>query len=126
MDARDVVRLTAACRVTMGAAFLAYPPLTMRAWLGRDASRPTATLLARALGARDMVIGAGTLTTLGERSSLRRWLAAALAADAADLAVTYAERDALPAAGRALVLAIAGGAVGLGVLSLAALGRRES
>lgn len=121
MNARDIARLSAAARVAFGAGFIAYPPLTMRGWIGRDASRPSAVLLARALGARDLVLGAGTLASLADRSALRRWLAAGLVADGTDFAVTLAERDALPAAGRVMVLAIAGGAVALGAYTLAAL-----
>jgi len=86
----------------------------MRPWLGRDADRPAVRLLARALGARDLVLGVGTLSALGDRRSLRRWLHAALVADAADFAVTLLEGQHLPRRGRQLVLAIAGAGVALG------------
>ena len=51
MEARAIARFTGACRVAIGAGFIAYPPLSMRPWLGRDASRASAVLLSRALGA---------------------------------------------------------------------------
>jgi hypothetical protein len=121
MSARALARFMAASRVAIGAGFVVQPGLAMRPWLGREASRPATVLLARALGARDLVLAAGALSALGERDSLRRWLAAALVADGTDFAVTLAARDELPPRGRALVLAIAGTAVGLGALALVTL-----
>lgn len=121
MDPRAIARFMAACRIAIGAGFVAYPPLSMRPWLGRDASRPSAVLLARALGARDLVLAAGTLASIPNTAALRRWLAGALVADGADLAVTLAAGDAVPAAGRALVLSIAGVAVALGAAAVASL-----
>ena len=124
MDARTIARFTAGCRVAIGAAFVAYPPLSMRTWLGRDAARPTAVVLARALGARDVVLGAGTLASIGDEHQLQRWLAAATVADGVDLAATLAAGDALPAAGRAVIASVAAPAVALGVAALAMLRRR--
>jgi len=121
VDARAIARFTAAGRVAIGAGFVAYPGLSMRPWLGRDASRASAMLLARALGARDLVLGAGTFGSLSDTPALRRWLTAALVADGADLAATLAAGDAIPAAGRALVLSIAAVAVGLGAAAVASL-----
>ena len=123
MGARDLARFTAICRVAIGAGFLAYPPLSMRSWIGRDARRPGAVLLARALGARDLVIGVGTLASLADREALAAWLRGALAADATDLALTLAGGDAVPPRGRILVSAIAGGGVALGAAALATLER---
>ena len=120
MRARELARFTAACRIAIGSGFVAHPGLAMRPWLGRDAGRPAVRLLARALGARDLVLGVGTLAALEDRPSLRRWLRAALVADAADFLVTLLERRHLPSGGRELVLAIAAGAVALG--AVAALG----
>lgn len=123
MSARDLARFTALARVAIGGAFLAYPPWFMRPWIGADARRPGAVLLARAVGARDLVLAAGTLANLSAgASNLRPWLCGALAADATDLALTLADSgSAVPAAGRVLVSAVAAGGVGLGAASLALL-----
>ena len=88
----------------------------MRPWLGRDAALPGVRLLARALGARDIVLAVGTLTAADD--TLPRWLTGALAADATDLAVTVAGRDHLPRGGRELVMAIAATAVALGAVAI--------
>ena len=89
----------------------------MRAWIGREAQRPPTRLLVRALGARDVVLGVGTIAAAG--SDRRRWLTGSLVADAADLALTLAAREHLPRGGRTLVAAIAGGGVVLGAAALA-------
>ena len=120
MDERPIARFTAAGRVAIGVGFVAHPALAIRPWLGADARRPAVRLLSRALGARDLVLGIGTLATLEDRAALQRWLRAALVADATDFLVTLAERDALPRSGRALVLAVAGGAVAMGAAAVAA------
>jgi hypothetical protein len=125
MDERLIARFTAAGRIAVGAGFVAHPALAMRPWLGTEARKPVVRLLSRALGARDLVLGIGTLATLEDRPALQRWLQAALIADTTDFAVTLAERDHLPRSGRALVLAIAGGAVALGGAAVAA-GRRDT
>ena len=120
MSPRAIGRFTAVCRVAIGAAFIAQPELWMRPWIGRDADRPTARLLARALGARDVVLGLGTL-----QSGDRRWLAAALAADTADLLLTLAEREHLPRYGRGLVSVVAGAGVALGAGAIWSAARTE-
>lgn len=104
---------TAICRIAIGGGFLAQPKLSMRPWIGRDARRPSAQLLARALGTRDLVLGIGTLGA-DEPRSLRRWLMAALVADAADLLLTIGAGEQLPRRGRTLVSMIAGAGVLLG------------
>jgi hypothetical protein len=123
VSARELARFTAICRLAIGAGFVAYPPLSMRVWVGDDARRPSAVLLARALGARDLIIGAGTLAHLGDERALAAWLRGALAADAADLLLTLLGRDAVPRHGRPLVSSIAAGGVALGAAALATLER---
>lgn len=89
----------------------------MRPWIGLDARRPSSRLLARALGARDLALGLGTLASTGR--DRRRWLVAALLADGADLLLTLGAREQLPQRGAALVSLIAGAGVGLGAVAAA-------
>ena len=122
MKGRDLASFTTACRFAIGAAFVACPQLTMRPWIGANARRPGAVLLARALGARDLVLAAGTLAALGGGGdALRPWLRGALAADAVDLVLTLAAGDQLPPRGRALVSTIAAGGVVIGAAALLTL-----
>jgi hypothetical protein len=68
-----------------------------------------------------VIIALGTLT-VPDRAALRRWVMSGLIADAADLTLTVAARDRLPRRGSALVSAIAGGGVALGVAAVVQLG----
>ena len=113
-----LARLTAAGRIAVGAGMLLNPRLSMRTWVGRDSDLVSARVLTRALGARDLMLGAGTMASLEAGEGTERWLHAALVGDATDLLVSVANRRELPRGGRDLVIAIAGTAVVLGVKAL--------
>ena len=117
MKADALARLTAIGRIAIGGAFLVRPESGMRPWIGRDARTPGAQLVARALGARDLVLGVGTLAA--DRRSVRSWLTGALVADTADLLLTVAGADHVPPRGRLLVAGLAGGGVVLGAAAIA-------
>jgi hypothetical protein len=117
----DVARFTAACRIAIGAGLLAAPRLAARLWVGGHSRETSARLFARAVGARDVAIGAGTLLALAEGAPARRWLQAGLLADATDLGATLAAGRELPPAARALVASIAGTATLLGLRLVTAL-----
>jgi hypothetical protein len=119
MDAVVIARVVAAGRIGFGVALVAAPERVTSAWLGADATRPGTHVVTRGLGARDLALGAGALTV--PESQLRPWVAAAIAADAADLIATVAAGDALPLAGRILVGAVAAAGAALGVAALAGL-----
>jgi hypothetical protein len=104
--------------MAVGAGFLLNPSLSMRTWLGRDSDLVSARVLTRALGARDLMLGAGTMASLEAGEGAERWLHAALVGDATDLLVTLAHRRELPRGGRKLVIAVAASAVALGVKAL--------
>jgi hypothetical protein len=120
MNAAHVARLVAAGRIGFGIALVAAPERVTSPWLGSDAGHVGTQVVTRGLGARDVALGVGAL--LAPSSQLRPWVAAAIAADAADLGGTLAAGDALPLAGRALVGAVASAGVILGAISLAGLG----
>ena len=75
--------------------------------------------MARAMGARDLVLGLGVLTS----PDIRAWAAAGAVADALDAAATVGAFAALPRRGRLLVLASAAGAAAAGGLAIKALAR---
>jgi len=104
---RDVARLIAGGRIAIGAGLLLAPRLATRPWIGADAGRPGAKVLARAMGARDLVIGAIALHTLGNAQVAPRWQKAGAAVDAVDLAATLAARRELPRGGVVLVVVMA-------------------
>ena len=120
MDPRLVARLMSAGRAAIGVLAIADPTRALEPWIGVDASRGSARLLSRALGARDLVIAAGTLRTAGDADALRPWLAAGVLADAVDFTAT-AVADDIPFRGRAFVMALAGFAAAGGAVALAKL-----
>lgn len=114
VDPRAVARFIGIARVAIGAGLLAAPRLSAPVWVGRKGLTPAAKLFTRALAARDIAIGAGTLAG-GE---LRPWVLAGMAADATDLLATILERDDLPPTAIPLVVATAGLGVAAGAYAL--------
>jgi hypothetical protein len=101
--------LISLARFVFGVAFIAKPALMERAWIGKQARVPGALLLARAVGARDLVLGLGGLQAVTrEDGSARPWLAAGGICDAVDFGATWAAGRRIPRQARNGVLAIAG------------------
>jgi hypothetical protein len=112
-------------RFVFGVAFIAKPRLMERAWIGKQARLPGAQLLARAVGARDLVLGLGGLQAVArDDGSARPWMAAAGICDAVDFGATLAAGRTIPRQARAGVLAIA--AVFSLLSALAAVGTGRS
>jgi hypothetical protein len=114
-------------RLLFGVAFISKPELMERVWIGKEARLPGAQLLARAVGARDLALGAGGLQALarGDGSSARPWLAAAAVCDAVDFAATLGAGRGIPRDARNGVLVVAAGGSVLSAVAAAAAGRGE-
>jgi len=110
MRGRSVARALAVGRIAIGAGLLAAPRLTAGMWLGRAAAPPAVAPLARALGVREVVLGAMVLHVLDRPEVAARWLRAVSVCDVVDLAATVAARRSLPAPGVVLVGALASSA----------------
>src|SRR5258706_7602463 len=82
----------AAGRVALGLTALAWPSVLARPWVGAAADDLAARAFGRALGARDIALGLGALTTLqrpaAETGSARAWLAAGPLSDAPHVAAS--------------------------------------
>jgi len=116
--------LIATARIATGAALIAAPGRLGALWLGGDAARPGPRLALRALGARDVALGAGALATLGDATRLRRWVATAAICDLVDAASALATPStALPAGARRATAAMGGGGALAGALAYRALDR---
>ena len=111
--------LIAAGRIGFGAVLLASPERLTEAWIGREGAHPGPRVLARALGARDLVLGAGAISAPDD--SVLAWLVAALAADATDLIATVGAGDGLPLRGRIVVGGAALSGLAAGAAALAGL-----
>lgn len=111
-------------RLVFGIAFIAKPRLMERAWIGKQARVPGAQLLARAVGARDLVLGLGGLQAVArDDGSARPWMAAAGICDAVDFGATWAAGRTIPRQARTGVLAIAAVFSLLSALAAAGTGR---
>lgn len=121
MEPRTVATVHAAGRAVVGAALSAAPRVATAGWIGTDAARGPVTVVARALGVRDAVMGLGVLHTLADPDAAKPWIAACLVADAVDLAATLAVRDDLPPRGVLAVSVTAAGSMALGAWLLFAL-----
>ena len=122
MDAdthRKLARANGIGRAAIGTTLTVAPALATRGWIGdKAAAGPGGQVLGRALGIRDLVIGAGLLWALDRKEPAHAWLVAASAADAVDAAATLLNWNDLPKAGRIGILAIAAGsAVQMGFLA---------
>lgn len=84
MEDRDLARLLAWGRIGLGVAGALMPEKFVRLWTGRIASGFQMNMATRGLAVRDVAIGAGILHALDGDSSVRPWLQASAAADAAD------------------------------------------
>ncbi|MGH9036960.1 MAG: hypothetical protein ACRD0O_14450 [Acidimicrobiia bacterium] len=95
-------------RAGVGAAFLTLPRTTAAAWVGdATAAQPGVDVLARALGARELVLGAGLVLAVARGRPVKGWLMAGVVADVADAAVSVAAREELPRAKVIMVATVA-------------------
>ena len=110
MDLSNTARVLGAGRALIGAALLAAPGTVALRWLGEVSERPGAQVAISGVGARDLVLGLGTVWALGGRKrDVRPWLIASGIADMVDLTAALRFRKGLttPAVGE--TAAVAGG-----------------
>ena len=121
MDERKMAQLVGSLRLGIGAGLVIAPGFAGRVWVGPHADGPGAMVFARAIGARDMLLGARTLQSLRDATPVKHWLKLGFVADAADAAATaLAFRNLTPARKVAMPL-IAGAVAALGYLASEAL-----
>lgn len=111
MNASTLARVVAVSRLAFGLALFVAPTPAARGWLGRDAQRSGTRLAVRGLGARDVVLAVGTLASLDDRDTARRWLDATITADLSDVGAALLEsrgqREGRVAMGAGVALAAA-------------------
>jgi hypothetical protein len=114
----------AAGRVALGAVALAWPSVPARPWVGSAADDVAARVFGRALGARDLALGLGTLAALGRADGAGTWIAAGALSDALDVAASASCWGELPRLSRWLVVLSAGGAAVAGTAGAVAVLRQ--
>jgi hypothetical protein len=109
LSPRDAVRGLAIGRIVIGVALVLFPRLAGRLSIGDDGARTSVTVMGRALGIRDAVLGGMLLHTLSNPQVAQRWISTCGAIDAVDFTAAFLARDGLPAGKRLAFYAIAGG-----------------
>jgi len=105
-------------RVALGLGLIAAPERIGRSWIGPAATERSVEVLARAVGIRDIVLGAGAAAALlADGGSSRSWLLAQAGADAGDLVATVLAREVLPSVGVRATSALAGGSAAVTALA---------
>src|SRR5689334_23171925 len=114
VDQRQVVRVLAVARVGIGVAATVLPGTVGSLLFGPKADSGALRLVTRAFGARDVVLGLGTLRALDQDIDAAGWARASAASDAADAVAALIAARSVPAArallgaGSAVVAATAG------------------
>jgi len=108
---RTLAQLIALGRVGIGVTAVVAPTLMARPWIGAAAGTPSARLLARTMGGRDLALGIGALRALAlSDQEARPWVALGGMADLVDAAATVVAFGTLPRRGRWGILAVTVGA----------------
>jgi hypothetical protein len=111
MNPRDMARSYAGGRVAIGLLLFLFPRLVLKGTFGAS---PAISFLGRLVGARDVIIGAGTLAAMQDGGDLRRWMTYGAAADAADALATLVAYRHLPKVKRFGLLSMAFGGAATG------------
>jgi hypothetical protein len=110
-DPRTVALGLARGRIVAGLVLLVLPNLVLRNWVKESTAETKA--IARMMGARDLVLGLGTLTAVKEETQDAEWLSMGAAADAVD-ALVSAFHPGISKRGR-LVTLVGGSAAVVGI-----------
>ncbi len=106
----------AASRVAYAAAVIAAPGPAAGPWLGKEVEVGGTRVAARALVARDALIGIGLGAAALHDAPTRPWLAALVASDLSDIAATLADREHLPSRAAIGTVAVAGTMAAIGAI----------
>jgi hypothetical protein len=121
---RILAGLISLSRFIFGIVFIANPKIMEQAWIGKQARLPGAQLLTRAVGARDLTLGAGGIqAVVRDDGSAQQWLAAAAVCDAVDFGATYTAGRGIPRSARASVLVLAAAGAVLSAIAAAGTGK---
>ena len=124
--ASTAAKLLGAVRISVGLGALLSPRRASAPWLGQDESRRSSVrVFARALGGRDLALGAAALAAASDQELKRVCVLGALA-DGMDFLATLRDFPRLPRVGRWLVLSSTFGAAFSGATCAALLHRRPS
>src|SRR3954452_25082957 len=117
MDTKQKALAVGVIRAGVGAALVAAPGWAGRIWVGPGADGAGSKVFARAVGARDVALGARVLRAARNGEEAREWLRAGFVADMADAAATILAFKQLTRARRFAMPLLAGTVGVLGYLA---------
>jgi hypothetical protein len=123
---RGATLVWAGARAALGVVALTDPPRVSRPWIGDDADGTGNRVFARALGGRDLALGAGAMYAAARGEGVRPWVLGSAAADLGDTVVTLSYWHRLPPGRRAFIATLAAGSALTGLaLALTDPGNRD-
>ncbi len=114
MEPRELALNHARGRMAVGAAFVLFPGLAGRMWIGSPAAERPVKVLARAFGVRDLALGLGVAIALDRGAPVRGWIEAGLLSDAIDTCASLLAGSSIPPAIRWPCVALGAGSAALG------------
>ncbi|HWD69682.1 MAG TPA: hypothetical protein VG293_05765 [Solirubrobacteraceae bacterium] len=113
MDDAQVTLTLARARIGIGLTLVMLPGLSARMLSGRKAAG-IEPLLTRMLGARDLVLGLGTVIALDRGAPVRGWVEASAASDVADTLACLLAKSRMSAHAFSVTVALASGSAAAG------------
>ena len=123
MDIETRTNLLGALRLGIGASLVAAPAFAGRVWIGPGADDRGARVFARALGARDVLIGARLLQAARDKQDTKDWLRLGYGVDVGSAVASVIAFRHLSPARRVAMPLIAGAVAALGYAVATATGR---
>jgi hypothetical protein len=74
-DAKQTARINGIGRAVLGASIVLAPTIAGRQWVGSDGHGPATKVFGRALGVRDVALGAGLVWALEKGEPTQAWIA---------------------------------------------------
>ena len=110
MNPQKLALVVGALRLGIGSALVVAPKFAGGVWIGENDGGKGVDVFARAIGARDVILGARTLSAVRSEAPARHFLKLGFAADAADAFATLLAFKTL-SRGRAFAMPLIAGAV---------------
>ena len=116
MNERDLARYYGGGRIAIGILLLLFPRRMAKGLWGAEAASPAVAFFTRMVGARDAILGAGTVAALQQEGTVavRPWMSYGAAADAVDAVATLLAYKHLPKRKRFALLSLAAGGAATG------------
>lgn len=118
---RQMLKVGGYVRMTFGLAMMLAPNRMASGWVGAEGRRAGFRPIMRALGVRDLLIGALAVQAAKEQRLMRRAVEFAMVSDGVDFLATLVSAGRIRKRNAAMILAISGSSAAAGAYSLSQL-----